>query len=131
MRRRLTVRSHALTMGTAALVYLSFFTTYHTRPYLTSAPEIDSAVRLLCPGLVARSLLASSWKSMIAGISGRYRPAWPDGGAGRFGLALCYQAGARVMPYFPGRHRRRHDQVAVICDPGAFSGCGLPLDRCR
>jgi hypothetical protein len=60
------------------------------------------------------SLLASSWKIHDCRHRGRYRPAWPDGGAGRFGLALCYQVGARVMPYFPGRHRRRHDQVAVI-----------------
>jgi hypothetical protein len=59
-RQRRSARATARTMGAiAALVYLSFFTTYrYGRPHLTSAPEIR-LFGVFCPGLVAHSLLVN------------------------------------------------------------------------
>ena len=98
---------HALTIGAiAALVYLSFFTTYrYGRPYLTSAPETFwlFGVFFAMAWSPAR-LLASTWKfPLIAGIAvgigclyKSFVMVVPVG----FALALCYQAvGAQVAPW--------------------------------
>ena len=98
---------HALTMGAiAALIYLSFFTTYrYGRPYLTSAPETFwlFGVFFALAWSPAR-LLASSWKfPLIAGIAigigclyKSFVMVVPVG----FGLALCYQTvGAQMAPW--------------------------------
>ena len=98
---------HAMTMGAiAALVYLSFFTTYrYGRPFLTSAPETFwlFGVFFALAWSPAR-LLASSWKfPLIAGIAvgigclyKSFVMVVPVG----FALALCYQSvGAGVAPW--------------------------------
>ena len=98
---------HALTMGAiAALIYLSFFTTYrYGRPYLTSAPETFwlFGVFFAMAWSPAR-LLSSSWKfPLIAGIAigigclyKSFVMVVPVG----FGLALCYQTvGAQMAPW--------------------------------
>ena len=98
---------HAMTMGAiAALVYLSFFTTYrYGRPFLTSAPETFwlFGVFFALAWSPAR-LLSSSWKFPLlagsaVGIGCLYKSfvmVVPVG----FGLALCYQAvGAGVAPW--------------------------------
>lgn len=64
---------HALTMGAiAALVYLSFFTTYrYGRPYLTSAPETFWLFGVFFAlAWSPAKLLASRWKfPLLAGIA--------------------------------------------------------------
>lgn len=98
---------HPVTTGAiAALVYLSFFTTYrYGRPYMTSAPETF----WLCGIFLAiawspAALLASKWKfpmlaALALGIGCLYKSfamVVPVG----FGLALCYQVvGARRAPW--------------------------------
>ena len=98
---------HALTMGAiAALVYLSFFTTYrYGRPYLTSAPETFwlFGVFFALAWSPAR-LMASNWKfPLIAGVAvgigclyKSFVMVVPVG----FTLALCYQTvGAQMAPW--------------------------------
>ena len=98
---------HPVTTGAiAALVYLSFFTTYrYGRPYMTSAPETF----WLCGIFLAiawspAALLASKWKfpllaALALGIGCLYKSfamVVPVG----FGLALCYQVvGAHRAPW--------------------------------
>ena len=98
---------HPVTLGAiAALVYLSFFTTYrYGRPYMTSAPETF----WLCGIFLAlawspAALLASKWKfPLLAGVAlgigclyKSFAMVVPVG----FGLALCYQVvGARRAPW--------------------------------
>ena len=130
---------HAMTMGAiAALVYLSFFTTYrYGRPYLTSAPETFwlFGVFFALAWSPAR-LLASRWKfpllaGIAVGIGCLYKSfvmVVPVG----FGLALCYQAvGARVLPWHIFRAGIVSDgvKVAVICALGlGIFGLWFALD---
>ncbi|MDB5938922.1 MAG: 4-amino-4-deoxy-L-arabinose transferase and related glycosyltransferase of family-like protein [Polaromonas sp.] len=130
---------HALTMGAiAALVYLSFFTTYrYGRPYLTSAPETFwlFGVFFALAWSPAR-LLASHWKfPLIAGIAvgigclyKSFVMVVPVG----FALALCYQAvGAQVAPWQVFRPGIVRDgiKVAVICALGlGIFGLWFALD---
>ena len=119
---------HALAMGAiAALVYLSFFTTYrYGRPYLTSAPETFwlFGVFFAIAWSPAR-LSASHWKfPLIAGIAvgigclyKSFVMVVPVG----FGLALCYQAvGAGVAPWHIFRPGIVRDgvKIAVACALG-------------
>ena len=130
---------HALTMGAiAALVYLSFFTTYrYGRPYLTSAPETFWLFGVFFAlAWSPASLLASSWKfpllaGIAVGIGCLYKSfvmVVPVG----FGLALCYQAvGARVLPWHIFRVGIVSDgvKVAVICALGlGIFGLWFTLD---
>ena len=119
---------HAMTIGAiAALVYLSFFTTYrYGRPYLTSAPETFWLFGVFFAlAWSPAKLLASSWKfpllaGIAVGIGCLYKSfvmVVPVG----FGLALCYQAvGARVLPWQIFRPGIVRDgvRVAVICALG-------------
>ena len=130
---------HAMTMGAiAALVYLSFFTTYrYGRPYLTSAPETFwlFGVFFALAWSPAR-LLASSWKfPLIAGIAvgigclyKSFVMVVPVG----FALALCYQAvGAQVAPWkiFRPGIVRDGARVALICALGlGIFGLWFALD---
>jgi 4-amino-4-deoxy-L-arabinose transferase-like glycosyltransferase len=117
--------AHPATLGAiAALVYLSFFTTYrYGRPYVTSAPETF----WLCGIFLALAwspvaLLASKWKfpllaAVALGIGCLYKSfamVVPVG----FGLALCYQVvGANRAPWAIVRPGIVFDaiRVAVIC----------------
>ena len=130
---------HALTMGAiAALVYLSFFTTYrYGRPFLTSAPETFwlFGVFFALAWSPAR-LLASPWKfpllaGIAVGIGCLYKSfvmVVPVGVA----LALCYQAvGARALPWQIFRPGILKDgvRVAVICALGlGIFGLWFALD---
>jgi 4-amino-4-deoxy-L-arabinose transferase-like glycosyltransferase len=130
---------HAMTMGAiAALVYLSFFTTYrYGRPYLTSAPETFwlFGVFFALAWSPAR-LLASSWKfpllaGVAVGIGCLYKSfvmVVPVG----FALALCYQAvGAGVAPWQILRPGILKDgvRVALICALGlGIFGLWFALD---
>jgi len=100
-------RRHAATMGAiAALIYLSFFSTYrYGRPFLTSASETFwlFGVFFALAWSPAR-LLASTWKfpllaGLALGIGCLYKSfvmVVPAGVA----LALCYQTvGARMAPW--------------------------------
>ena len=116
---------HPVTLGAiAALVYLSFFTTYrYGRPYMTSAPETF----WLCGIFLAlawspAALLASKWKfpllaAVALGIGCLYKSfamVVPVG----FGLALCYQVvGANRAPWAIIRPGIVFDavRVAAIC----------------
>ncbi len=116
---------HPVTLGAiAALVYLSFFTTYrYGRPYMTSAPETF----WLCGIFLAlawspAALLASKWKFPLLaggalGIGCLYKSfamVVPVG----FGLALCYQVvGANRAPWAVVRPGIVFDavRVAAIC----------------
>jgi 4-amino-4-deoxy-L-arabinose transferase-like glycosyltransferase len=98
---------HALAMGAiAAIVYLSFFSTYrYGRPYLTSAPETFWLFGVLFAiAWSPAKLLASRWKfpllaGVAIGIGCLYKSfvmVVPVG----FALALCYQVlGARKAPW--------------------------------
>lgn len=117
--------AHPITTGAiAALVYLSFFTTYrYGRPYMTSAPETF----WLCGIFLAiawspAALLASKWKfplltAVALGIGCLYKSfamVVPVG----LGLALCYQVvGANRAPWAVVRPGIALDalRVAVIC----------------
>ena len=116
---------HAMTMGAiAALVYLSFFTTYrYGRPFLTSAPETFwlFGVFFALAWSPAR-LLASRWKfpllaGVAVGIGCLYKSfvmVVPVG----FALALCYQVvGAGAAPWQVLRPGLVKDgvKVALIC----------------
>jgi 4-amino-4-deoxy-L-arabinose transferase-like glycosyltransferase len=135
-----TQRSHhALAMGAiAALVYLSFFSTYrYGRPFLTSAAETFwlFGVFFAIAWSPAR-LLASRWKfPLIAGIAvgigclyKSFVMVVPVG----FGLALCYQAvGAQVAPWkiFRPGIVRDGAKVAVVCALGlGIFGLWFALD---
>ena len=112
---------HAMTTGAiAALVYLSFFTTYrYGRPYLTSAPETFWLFGVFFA--IAWSpvnVLASRWK--FAGLAGvalgigclykSFAMVVPVG----FGLALCYQTLlARKAPWQIFRRGMVADAVTV------------------
>ncbi|MEO5659355.1 MAG: glycosyl transferase [Polaromonas sp.] len=96
---------HALTMGAiAALVYLSFFTTYrYGRPYLTSAAETFWLFGVFFAlAWSPAKLLASSWKfplvaGLAIGIGCLYKSfvmVVPVG----FALALCYQSVGAQLP---------------------------------
>ncbi|MDB5884828.1 MAG: 4-amino-4-deoxy-L-arabinose transferase and related glycosyltransferase of family-like protein [Polaromonas sp.] len=132
-------RQHALAMGAiAALVYLSFFTTYrYGRPYLTSAPETFwlFGVFFAIAWSPAR-LLASRWKfpliaGMAIGIGCLYKSFVMVAPVG-FALALCYQAvGAQVAPWKLFRPGIVGDgvRVGVICMLGlAVFGLWFALD---
>ena len=117
--------AHPATTGAiAALVYLSFFTTYrYGRPYMTSAPETF----WLCGIFLAlawspTALLASKWKFPLAaalalGLGCLYKSfamVVPVG----FGLALCYQVvGAGRAPWAVVRPGIALDagRVASVC----------------
>ncbi len=123
-----TNSAHPVTTGAiAALVYLSFFTTYrYGRPYMTSAPETF----WLCGIFLAlawspAALLASKWKfpllaALALGIGCLYKSfamVVPVG----FGLALCYQVvGAGRAPWAIVRPGILFDavRVAAICVVG-------------
>ena len=129
----------AMTMGAiAALVYLSFFTTYrYGRPYLTSAPETFwlFGVFFALAWSPAR-LLASSWKfpllaGVAVGIGCLYKSfvmVVPVG----FALALCYQAvGTGAAPWQILRPGILKDgvRVALICALGlGIFGLWFALD---
>jgi 4-amino-4-deoxy-L-arabinose transferase-like glycosyltransferase len=116
---------HALTMGAiAAIVYLSFFSTYrYGRPYLTSAPETFWLFGVLfAVAWAPAKLLASRWKfpllaGLAIGIGCLYKSfvmVVPVG----FGLALCYQMlGAQKAPWAISRPGIVTDgiKVAAIC----------------
>lgn len=116
---------HALTMGAiAAIVYLSFFSTYrYGRPYLTSAPETFWLFGVLfAVAWAPAKLLASRWKfpllaGLAIGIGCLYKSfvmVVPVG----FGLALCYQVlGAQKAPWEISRAGIITDgiKVTAIC----------------
>jgi hypothetical protein len=118
-------RRHALAMGAiAAIVYLSFFSTYrYGRPYLTSAPETFWLFGVLFAiAWSPATLLASRWKfpllaGLAIGIGCLYKSfvmVVPVG----FALALCYQVlGARKAPWDILRRGIVIDgvKVAAIC----------------
>ena len=130
---------HALSMGAiAALVYLSFFTTYrYGRPFLTSAPETFwlFGVFFALAWAPAR-LLTSTWKfPLIAGIAvgiGCLYKSFVMVVPVCFALALCYQAvGAQVAPWQLFRAGIFKDavKVAVICALGlGIFGLWFALD---
>ena len=98
---------HAITAGaTAALAYLSFFSTYrYGRPYLTSGPETFWLFGVFFAiAWSPAKLLASRWKfPLIAGLAiglgclyKSFAMVVPVG----FALALCYQVvGAQKAPW--------------------------------
>ncbi len=116
---------HPVTLGAiAALVYLSFFTTYrYGRPYMTSAPETF----WLCGIFLAlawspAALLASKWKfPLLAGVAlgiGCLYKSFAMVVPVSFGLALCYQVvGANRAPWAVVRPGIVFDavRVAAIC----------------
>ncbi len=99
--------NHAKVMGAiAALVYLSFFTTYrYGRPFMTSAPETFWLFGVFFAlAWSPRALMASRWKfPVLAGVAlgigclyKSFAMVVPVG----VGLALCYQCvGARRAPW--------------------------------
>ncbi len=113
---------HAVSMGAiAAMVYLSFFTTYrYGRPYMTSAPETFWLFGIFFA--VAWSparLLASRWQLPLLagtalGIACLYKSfamVVPVG----FALALCYQmVGAQKAPWVIFRRGIVGDGVKVV-----------------
>ncbi len=130
---------HAVTMGAiAALVYLSFFSTYrYGRPYLTSASETFwlFGVFFVLAWSPTR-LLTSRWKfpllaGLAIGIGCLYKSfvmVVPVG----FALALCYQTvGARMAPWRVFRPGITGDivKVALACLLGlAVFGLWFALD---
>jgi 4-amino-4-deoxy-L-arabinose transferase-like glycosyltransferase len=98
---------HAMSMGAiAALVYLSFFTTYrYGRPYMTSSPETFWLFGVFfCLAWSPARLLASTWKfPLIAGMAlgiGCLYKSFAMVAPVSFGLALCYQTvGAQRAPW--------------------------------
>ena len=113
---------NAITAGAiAALVYLSFFTTYrYGRPYLTSGPETFwlFGVFFAIAWAPAR-LLASNWKfpllaGLAIGIGCLYKSfamVVPVG----FALALCYQVvGAQKTPWQIVRPGLLFDALRVV-----------------
>ena len=119
-------KSHnAITAGAiAALVYLSFFSTYrYGRPYLTSAPETFWLFGVFFAiAWSPAKLLSSKWKfPLIAGLAiglgslyKSFAMIVPVG----FGLALCYQVvGAQKAPWQLFRRGLVFDafRVAAIC----------------
>ena len=130
---------HAMTMGAiAALVYLSFFTTYrYGRPFLTSAPETFWLFGVFFSMAWSPTrLLASPWKfPLIAGIAvgigclyKSFVMVVPVG----VGLALCYQTvGANALPWQVFRPGIVKDgaKVALICSLGlAIFGLWFAID---
>jgi 4-amino-4-deoxy-L-arabinose transferase-like glycosyltransferase len=115
-------RRHALAMGAiAAIVYLSFFSTYrYGRPYLTSAPETFWLFGVLFAiAWSPAKLLASRWAfPLLAGIAigigclyKSFVMVVPVG----FALALCYQVlGARKAPWDVFRRGVVIDGVKVV-----------------
>ena len=115
----------AITTGAiAALVYLSFFSTYrYGRPYLTSGPETFWLFGVFFAiAWSPAKLLASKWKfPLIAGLAiglgclyKSFAMVVPVG----FGLALCYQVvGAQKAPWQIFRRGLVWDafRVALIC----------------
>jgi len=113
---------HAMTMGAiAALVYLSFFTTYrYGRPYLTSAPETFWLFGVFFAiAWSPAKLLASRWgfpliAGLAVGIGCLYKSFVMVAPVG-FALALCYQAvGAQTPPWKVFRSGIVQDVVKVI-----------------
>ncbi|MES2941720.1 MAG: glycosyl transferase [Pseudomonadota bacterium] len=116
---------NAITSGAiAALVYLSFFSTYrYGRPYLTSGPETFWLFGVFfAMAWSPVKLLASKWKfpliaALAIGLGCLYRSfamVVPVG----FGLALCYQVvGAQKAPWQVFRRGLVFDafRVAAIC----------------
>ncbi|MFC5522065.1 ArnT family glycosyltransferase [Polaromonas jejuensis] len=116
---------HAKVMGAiAAIVYLSFFSTYrYGRPYLTSAAETFWLFGVFfAVAWSPAKLLASRWKfPLLAGIAigigclyKSFAMVVPVG----FGLALCYQmVGAKLAPWKIFRRGIVPDavKVAAIC----------------
>ena len=132
-------RRHAVTMGAiAALVYLSFFTTYrYGRPYLTSAAETFWLFGVFFAiAWSPAKLLASTWKfPLIAGIAvgigclyKSFVMVVPVG----FALALCYQTvAANAAPWRIFRPGIVMDgvKVTVICALGlGIFGLWFALD---
>ena len=119
---------HAITLGAiAALVYLSFFTTYrYGRPFLTSAAETFWLFGVFFAiAWSPTQLLASRWKfPLIAGVAlgigclyKSFVMVVPVG----FGLALCYQTvGAHKAPWQLLRPGIVSDgvKIAFICALG-------------
>ena len=115
-------RRHAVSLGAiAALVYLSFFSTYrYGRPFLTSASETFwlFGVFFLLAWSPAR-LLASTWKfpllaGLAIGIGCLYKSFVMVVPAG-FALALCYQmVGAGKAPWKIFRHGVVTDGAKVV-----------------
>ncbi len=115
-------RRHALAMGAiAAIVYLSFFSTYrYGRPYPTSAPETFWLFGVLfAVAWSPAKLLASRWAfPLLAGIAigigclyKSFVMVVPVG----FALALCYQVlGARKAPWDVFRRGVVVDGVKVV-----------------
>ena len=116
---------HAITAGAiAALVYLSFFSTYrYGRPYLTSGPETFWLFGVFFSiAWSPAKLLASRWTfPLIAGLAiglgclyKSFAMVVPVG----FGLALCYQVvGAQKAPWQVFRRGLVPDafRVMLIC----------------
>ena len=123
------LRTHAISMGAiAALVYLSFFSTYrYGRPYMTSAPETFWLFGIFF--VLAWSpakLLASRWKlPLLAGIAlgiGCLYKSFAMVAPVGFALALCYQTvGANQPPWKIFRPGTVTDGIKVMAI------CGLAL----
>lgn len=119
---------HAVSMGAiAAIVFLSFFTTYrYGRPYMTSAPETFWLFGIFfAMAWSPARLMASRWQfpllaGLALGIGSLYKSfamVVPVG----FGLALCYQSvGAGQAPWKIFRRGVFTDglKVAAICALG-------------
>ena len=117
-----TRHRHAVSMGAiAAMVYLSFFTSYrYGRPYMTSAPETFWLFGIFfAMAWSPAQLLASRWKfPLLAGIAlgigclyKSFAMVAPVGA----GLALCYQCvGAEKAPWKFFRRGLMTDAVKVL-----------------
>ncbi|RYX96772.1 MAG: phospholipid carrier-dependent glycosyltransferase [Comamonadaceae bacterium] len=118
-----TPRKHAAiaTGAIAAIMYLSFFTTYrYGRPFMTSAPETFWLFGIFFVlAWAPRKLLASNWKFPLAaglmlGLGCLYKSFAMVVPAG-VGLALCYQmVGAQKAPWKIVRRGIAFDAVKVL-----------------
>ena len=114
-------RRHAMTMGAiAALVYLSFFTTYrYGRPFLTSAAETFWLFGVFFALAWSPARLASAWRfpllaGLAIGIGCLYKSFVMVVPAG-FALALCHQTvGARMAPWKVFRRGIVSDGARVV-----------------
>ena len=122
-------RNRAISVGAiAAIVYLSFFTTYrYGRPYMTSAPETFWLFGIFFAlAWSPTKLMASRWTfplltGLALGVGSLYKSfamVVPVG----FALALCYQSvGAKKPLWNPIRHGVFVDSLKV------FAICALGL----
>ncbi len=132
-------QGHAVSMGAiAAIVYLSFFTTYrYGRPYMTSAPETFWLFGIFFAlAWSPAKLMASRWTfpllaGLALGIGSLYKSFAMVVPAG-FALALCYQSvGAKKPLWNPFRHGVFTDglKVFAICALGlSLFGLWFALD---